>query len=263
MANKSRWWYFQVYNHKDHTTTKYPVKGRDIDAARNDLFAVFLKDSDGLDIDIQKIQSVSKTYFFRLQKELGFSRAKIYKPVLELDIIKAHNHTKSNKEAARYMGLSWKKYMRWAKRYVDEDGVSLYEKHKRSSSSILQKEARQKPLSEIFAGQHPDYNTKHLRMRLISEGIKENECEVCNYCTPRLSDKQVPLILHWTNGDKKDHSLENLQLLCFNCSFVYDEKVDYQTVKRQYRRSKAKKIKDDGNWGDDLSADIYERLRQL
>jgi len=263
MANKSRWWYFQVYNHKDRTTTKYPVKGRDIDAARNDLFAVFLKDSDGLDIDIQKIQSVSKTYFFRLQKELGFSRAKIYKPVLELDIIKAHNHTKSNKEAARYMGLSWKKYMRWAKRYVDEDGVSLYEKHKRSSSSILQKEARQKPLSEIFAGQHRDYNTKHLRMRLISEGIKENECEVCNYCTPRLSDKQVPLILHWTNGDKKDHSLENLQLLCFNCSFVYDEKVDYQSVKRQYRRSKAKKIKDDGNWGDDLSADIYERLRQL
>lgn len=263
MAKDTRYWYFVVYNLKDKSTTKYPVKGRDIDAARNDLFNIFLTESEDLDVDIQKIQKISRTYFFTLQKMLGFSRAKIYQPILELDIIKAHNNTKSNREAAKFMRLSWKKYRKWAKRYVDENGITLYEKHKQSRSNLLKKEAKQSPLSEIFAGKHPDYNTKHLRIRLVGEGIKENECEVCNYCTPRLSDKQVPLILHWINGDKKDHSLANLQLLCFNCSFVYDEKIDYQAVKRQYRRSRAKKIKDDGNWGDDLSPDIYERLRQL
>ena len=45
-------------------------------------------------------------------------------------ILMAMNNTRSNMAAARYLGCSFQHYRRYAKMYTDEDGVTLFDKHK-------------------------------------------------------------------------------------------------------------------------------------
>jgi hypothetical protein len=71
------------------------------------------------------------------------------------------------------------------------------------------------PLSEILNGDHPHFQTFKLKNRLISEGVKENKCEVCN-----ISEwNGLPLImqLDHIDGDSHNHKLSNLRLICPNC----------------------------------------------
>lgn len=58
-------------------------------------------------------------------------------------------------------------------------------------------------------------NTYMLKRRLISEGIKENKCELCGIKTWR--GKDIVCELHHINGDRCDNRLENLIILCPNC----------------------------------------------
>lgn len=67
------------------------------------------------------------------------------------------------------------------------------------------------PLSEILK-EGINYKSDTLKKRLISEGIKQAECELCG-CT---KEKAV-LELHHINGNHFDNRLENLQILCPNC----------------------------------------------
>lgn len=67
----------------------------------------------------------------------------------------------------------------------------------------------------IVKGRHPQYQSNKLRIRLIREGIKAHQCEIC-----RLTDwleKPIPLELDHIDGDRTNHLLENLRLLCPNC----------------------------------------------
>lgn len=71
------------------------------------------------------------------------------------------------------------------------------------------------PLSEILKGLHPSYQTNKLRIRLIEEGVKENKCEECkldSWC-----EKPLSLELDHIDGDRTNHKLKNLKILCPNC----------------------------------------------
>ncbi len=75
-------------------------------------------------------------------------------------------------------------------------------------------------LGKILAGEHPQYGTHELRLRLVAERIKEEACEVC-----QLSEwmgEKMPLQLHHKNGISNDHRLENLQIICPNCHWQTD-----------------------------------------
>jgi len=54
-----------------------------------------------------------------------------------------------------------------------------------------------------------------LKLRLISEGIKEHKCEECGINEWR--GQPTPIELDHINGDHHDNRLENLRLLCPNC----------------------------------------------
>ena len=71
------------------------------------------------------------------------------------------------------------------------------------------------PLSEILAGKHPNYESCHIRQRLIDEGIKEDKCEQCGV-RPGLTTYRMTE-LHHKNGNRRDHKLKNLELDCPNC----------------------------------------------
>ncbi len=70
-------------------------------------------------------------------------------------------------------------------------------------------------LTEVLEGQHPDYNTTHLRERLIKEKIFEYKCANCGIDTWR--GKSIALQLHHKDGYRRNHKKANLEFLCPNC----------------------------------------------
>lgn len=71
------------------------------------------------------------------------------------------------------------------------------------------------PLSEILEGKHPQYQSNKLRKRLIDEGVKNNCCEVCN--VSEWLGKPLSLEVDHIDGDRYNHRLNNLRIVCPNC----------------------------------------------
>lgn len=71
------------------------------------------------------------------------------------------------------------------------------------------------PLEQILVAASTYTNTSQLRSRLINSGIKKAACEVCGLTT--WNGDKISLELNHINGDRSDHRIENLQVLCPNC----------------------------------------------
>lgn len=70
-------------------------------------------------------------------------------------------------------------------------------------------------LEDILNGKYPQYQTFKLKNRLIAEGYKENKCEICGIS--EWNEKPLNMELHHKDGNKNNHLLSNLMLLCPNC----------------------------------------------
>ena len=70
------------------------------------------------------------------------------------------------------------------------------------------------PLAEILVAGRL-VNSAKLRKRLIAEGLKEEQCEMCG--RRAWMGEPIPLELEHTNGQRGDNRFENLRLLCPNC----------------------------------------------
>lgn len=71
------------------------------------------------------------------------------------------------------------------------------------------------PLKEILSGLHPYYSTSKLRVRLVKENFKKYQCEVCQLCN--WMGKELLLELDHIDGDRTNHDLKNLRIICPNC----------------------------------------------
>lgn len=148
-------------------------------------------------------------------------------PVTKQDIERAIRHTKSNQGAARYLGISWETYRKAASRYTHEDGTTYFDAHKNKSGKGIPKlsarKTREHDLIDLLEGRASIQFTsvKRLKERLIDEGFIPECCNQCGYEKRRLMDEKIPLILSFKNGNKKDWKLDNLELLCYNCYFIY------------------------------------------
>lgn len=54
-----------------------------------------------------------------------------------------------------------------------------------------------------------------LRIKLLTEGLKENKCEICGIT--KWFGKPIVCQLHHIDGNNQNNNLENLQILCPNC----------------------------------------------
>lgn len=138
----------------------------------------------------------------------------------EAEIKYAMAHTKSNTEAAKYLGISIGAWTRYAKLYFDPvTSKSLYEMHcNYKGNRVSHGQGKYKTdINEILEGKHPGYDPRRLKTRLLREAIKDESCELCGFNERRIIDYQVPLILTWKDGDNRNHSIDNLQLICYNC----------------------------------------------
>jgi 5-methylcytosine-specific restriction endonuclease McrA len=158
----------------------------------------------------------------------------------ERDIRYAMTNTKSNREAARFLRMAYKTYRKYATMYRDEEsGKTLYELHKNVAGKGVVKHsgpyAGKRGLVDILEGKHPEYVGTRLKARLIREGFLVEECSQCGFSERRVTDYTVPLLLVWGDGNKRNHKLENLKLLCYNCYYLTYDNLFNRTEKADFK----------------------------
>jgi hypothetical protein len=70
-------------------------------------------------------------------------------------------------------------------------------------------------LDEILSGKHPHFQTYKLKNRLLKEGLLKDKCAVCGIDS--WNNKKINLELDHIDGNRLNHQLFNLRILCPNC----------------------------------------------
>jgi hypothetical protein len=147
-------------------------------------------------------------------------------------ILAAMTQTKSVHSAARYLNCSYQHIKKYMLAYTDEStGKSLFEIHKNQSGKGIPKHlASPHPnatvlphILKIINGEvsashfHPD----KIKASMIESGYMKEECYACGFAQRRTIDHKPPLLLNFIDGNKVHWGLNNVQLLCYNCYFLY------------------------------------------
>ena len=125
------------------------------------------------------------------------------KNVTDTDIIEACKLFESMSKASAFLKMNHSTFTSRAK------NLGVY----KASKSCNRRNGYK--LDDILKGKHPQYPSTHLRKRLFDGKIKKEECEKCgikNWNSSKLSFE-----LHHIDGDRTNHLLCNLLILCPNC----------------------------------------------
>jgi hypothetical protein len=146
--------------------------------------------------------------------------------IIKDDFIKVCNESISMAQACAKLGLHFNTFKRYAKMF------GCYNPNP-SGKGMKKKSVPKKALLDILSGEHPEFQTFKLKNRLIREGLMKNECSLCgvtNWC-----DKPLNMELDHIDGNRTNHSLKNLRMLCPNCHAQTDT---YRSKNRASYRSK-------------------------
>ena len=150
------------------------------------------------------------------------------KPLSKDQILRAMSQTLSNRAAARWMGVSYVHYKKWAKTYdaTEEGYKNLFEQHLNQAGKGIPKYLRangpEPALKDIVEGRVDvsSFSPDKLKYRLVTEGYLLEECSQCGFHERRVLDYKIPLLLHFKDNNKKNYRKENIEFLCYNCYFL-------------------------------------------
>ena len=148
------------------------------------------------------------------------------KIITKEQLLNAQKMTKSNMSAARFLGISYEHYKRYAKSYIDEEtGKTLFDKHLNPMGKGIRKHlgGKDPDLKQLMDGELfvKSYSLNKYKDRLIQEGYIEEKCSSCDFNEQRVNDYKAPLLVHFKDKNKMNWKIENLELLCYNCFFLY------------------------------------------
>lgn len=129
--------------------------------------------------------------------------------------------------AARFLHCSPEIFRKYAAMYYDHTvGKSLLQilkdkKRKNRGNVNCGYSPLNAPMENILTGLHPGYNVEKLQNRLIVEGYLLEQCNICGFHGRRVTDYKVPLKLAFIDKNSRNHLLENMELVCYNCYFLY------------------------------------------
>jgi len=143
----------------------------------------------------------------------------------------AMRYTKSVRAAAKYLGCSYQHLRPFMKalRVDDSDPNSptLFEIHKNQSGKAIPKflpNRRKEPnVKRIFQEGigWESFTSEKIKARGIAEGFLKDECGMCGFIERRITDYKVPLLMNFKDGNKCNYLIDNVELLCYNCYFLY------------------------------------------
>lgn len=169
--------------------------------------------SKGVNIEHLDRQFSSQLYPRRI---IGKVKNPIY--LTESAIKEAFEKSPSAIKAARRLGISYPTLKRYARRYGihTTKGFPIKKGEKRGPINPF---LGRYPITEILEGKHPNFPIHRLKDKLIRSGTKKPECEQCGFSERRSTDGKLPLLLNFEDNNNKNHKLENMRLLCYNCTF--------------------------------------------
>lgn len=166
-------------------------------------------------------------------------------PILESEIKEVQLNSSSAMECAKKLGVSYPFYKKWAKKY----GI-----FKTNPWIAGNKKTRwvpdngKHPLNQILDGKFPEYPIYRLKDIIIRSGTKPAKCENCGFDEHRITDHKIPLLISFKDGNEKNHRLENIELLCYNCMFligrgyIHKGKVEFNFLDLDTIQGSARKI---------------------
>ena len=136
-------------------------------------------------------------------------------------ILRAQENTNSNMAAAKWMGVCYTTYKKWAQYY------KIFEQHKNQEGVGIKKgwATYKVPVDDIITGKRqppPRWSHKVLKKRLIEDGYFNDECSHCSYNEENLITKSVCLGIDFKDGNHKNFKIDNLRLLCPNCYLSFN-----------------------------------------
>ena len=90
------------------------------------------------------------------------------------------------------------------------------------------------PLADVLV-EGSTYHRGHLKRRLLAEGIKRPECEMCGQ-GEMWRGHRMSLVLDHINGVHDDHRLDNLRILCPNCNATLDTHCGRHKTRKHHDR---------------------------
>lgn len=153
------------------------------------------------------------------------------KPFTKHQILEAMDKTKSVRAASRYLNCSYQHLKAWMKKYTDDvTGETLFDTHKNPHGFGIPKFVSHKPFNrkepaiiDIIEGRvdSTSFNPQKLKYRMIEAGLMVEECNRCGFHEMRVLDSKLPLLLHFKDNNSNHWGLDNVQLLCYNCYFLF------------------------------------------
>jgi hypothetical protein len=171
-----------------------------------------LKDN-GVIIPHLEKQAESVLYPKRKEKN-GLKRV-----LLESEIKEAREKSRSARECAKKLGVCYTTYKKYARMYGVHVVCDPTVRKTKDLNSTINPNKGKYPLSKILSGKCPNFPIHRLKDKLIRSGTKKAECEQCGYKERRITDGKIPLLLNFEDGNRFNHLLENLKILCYNCTF--------------------------------------------
>lgn len=117
-------------------------------------------------------------------------------------------NSKSMRKASIKLNIPFTTFSRYAKKF------NVY-KTNQAGKGISKKNIRKIPLVDILNGKHFNYKTSRLHERLIKEGYKKEECEICKI--KKWNNKKLSFELDHVDGNNSNNNLNNLRIICPNC----------------------------------------------
>lgn len=126
------------------------------------------------------------------------------------EFIEICEHSVTMSEAAQKLKLHFNTFKRYAISFgcykPNQGRKGLKYDNTKSRFELLQK---------ILSGNYPTYETFKLKNLLLEFHLKENKCERCGIS--EWNGEPIHCELHHKDGDRFNHMLYNLQVLCPNC----------------------------------------------
>lgn len=118
------------------------------------------------------------------------------------------------------------------KKYVERWGISTAHFNTTRTDNLRRPQI---PLSAVLV-EGSTYHRGHLKRRLFAEGIKLPRCELCGQ-DETWRGRPMALVLDHINGVADDNRLENLRIVCPNCSATFDTHCGRKNRKEPVRRA--------------------------